>query len=79
MDKDNRQDLKINTLEVNFKTMFEQNNKDHKDLKGGIDLLSEKMDNLIDNMETKFASKWVEKVIIAVVIALIVGSIKVFS
>jgi len=40
MPKDAAQDLKINTLEVNFKTMFDQNNKDHKDLKNSIDTLS---------------------------------------
>ena len=78
MEKNNSQDIKINTLEVNFKTMFDQNNKDHKDLKNSIDTLSIKFDTVIDKMEKKFASKWVERVIVAVVIAVIAGSIKLY-
>lgn len=57
---DTAKELKINTLEINFKTMLEQNGKEHllvfnelKEIKG-----------MIEKALDQKANKWVEKVVV---------------
>lgn len=59
-------DIKINTLEVNFKTMFDQNAIEHKDIKKSLEIMTEKFEQIILKMDEKYASKWVEKLLISI-------------
>ena len=55
---------KIIKLETNFKTMFEQNAKEHKDLKALIYQIDNKMDKFILSAEKKFAPIWVKQILV---------------
>jgi len=64
-------DIKINTLEVQFKTMIEQNKQDKQDikeelyaLKSDIGGLSTKLDEIIDRMDKRYAPIWVKNVMV---------------
>ena len=59
---------RIVKLEANYKTMFDQNNKDHKEIKkameSGFEQLEEKLDDFIKSAEKKFAPIWVKSVLV---------------
>jgi len=54
------QALEINTLQQNYKSMQEQNGKEHLEIKSALLDLGAK----IDKLEDKFAGKWTEKILI---------------
>lgn len=54
------QALEINTLQQNYKSMQEQNGKEHSEIKSALlDLVAK-----IDKLEDKFAGKWTEKILV---------------
>jgi len=55
---------RIVKLETNFKTMFDQNAKEHKDIKNGLERLEDKMDAFILSAEKKFAPIWVKQILV---------------
>ena len=57
---ENKQALKINTLE----TMMKENAKEHRELKKDIKEISLKLDITLEKMEKKFAPMWVKNVIV---------------
>ena len=55
------QDIKINTLENNYKTMFDQNTKEHSAINDALEKMTEKLDTLIDKMDGRYAKAWTER------------------
>lgn len=60
---DTAKDLKINTLEINFKLMMEQNAKEHLETKNTLVSIEKSLKEMVDKMDAKYAGKWTEKVI----------------
>jgi len=58
------QEIKINTLEVTFKTMSEQNAKEHSEIKDSLSLMTEKIEQLIDKMDKRYAPMYVRDLVV---------------
>ena len=54
-------DLQINTLENNYKNMFDQNTKEHTSITESLATMATKLDQLIDKMDARYARSWTEK------------------
>lgn len=54
-------DLQINTLENNYKNMFDQNTKEHTSITESLSCMADKLDKLIDKMDNRYAKAWTEK------------------
>jgi nitrate/nitrite-specific signal transduction histidine kinase len=54
-------DLQINTLENNYKNMFDQNTKEHTSITESLSTMASKLDQLIDKMDSRYARSWTEK------------------
>jgi len=58
------QEIKINTLEVTFKTMSEQNAKEHSELKDSLSVVTDKIDQLLDKMDKRYAPMYVRDLVV---------------
>lgn len=56
-------DLQIQKLEINYKTMSEQNSAEHGEIKKSLNHLADKLEEIVEKMDKKYAGKWVEKVL----------------
>jgi predicted nuclease with TOPRIM domain len=57
-------DLEINTLQINFKTMFEQNAKEHEETRKALETMTDKLEQLIDKMDKRYAPMWTRDVML---------------